>query len=485
MPVQRFGNPTALNTTFDGSFDATSYGNVCPGYGVSSYPNITAGQDYTVSEDCLNINVIRPAGTTESDRLPVLVWIFGGGLVQGTANDPRYNGTYLVKRSVEIGKPIIFASINYRVAAFGFPAGQAAAQAGVLNLGFKDQRKSLDWLQENVGAFGGDKDKVTIWGQSAGGASVVAQLTAYGGVENPPFRAAISNSGVFATSNASLVSQAPAWSRFLNATSCSDDLACLRALPFDTIYAAANGTFNPAAVPDDDFLPAPSWKLFKDKKFSRVPLILGHNLDEATSGIGAPVGINNDTQFEQVYTRAYATLNPSNATLDRFPEVFPNDNSRGCPFGTGDGVLPTGLQDKRVNWLYTDGLAAGVRYLSKQFSSVAPAYKYHFVQVPQNSTIDAGVAHFFEVPYIFGVMEQTVRSPMSQRPGDLETSRIMQEYWINFVHDTTPAAKGGPEWDKYSEGQQVLTIRNYDTKMSSDDFRRESIQFLSDIASDY
>ena len=153
-----------------------------------------------------------------------------------------------------------------------------------------------------------------------------------------------------------------------------------------------------------------------------------------------------------------------------------------------------------------------MRYLSKQFSSVAPAYKYHFVQVPQNSTIDAGVAHFFEVPYIFGVMEQTVRSPMSQRPGDLETSRIMQEYWINFVHDTTPAAKGGPEWDRYSEGQQVLTIRNYDSgcyplallmicaqlsegvrvcvcasaaKMSSDDFRRESIQFLSDIASDY
>ena len=112
FPVQRFGNPTALNTTFDGSFDATSYGNVCPGYGVSSYPNVTAGQDYTVSEDCLNINVIRPAGTTESDRLPVLVWIFGGGLVQGTANDPRYNGTYLVKRSVEIGKPIIFASIK-------------------------------------------------------------------------------------------------------------------------------------------------------------------------------------------------------------------------------------------------------------------------------------------------------------------------------------------------------------------------------------
>lgn len=182
------------------------------------------------------------------------------------------------------------------------------------------------------------------------------------------------------------------------------------------------------------------------------------------------------------FSGAYSTLYPTNATLDEFMKVFPDDPSRGCPFGTGDGVLPTGLQDKRINWVYTDGLQAGVRFLSRKQSQQAPVYKYHFTQVPQNGTIDAGVAHFYEIPYvgrrtfsllecltrsvfqIFGIMEQTVRSPMSQRPGDLQTSQYMQEYWINFVHDIKPTASDGPSWNKYSEGQQVLDIQNYNSK---------------------
>ncbi|KAK9900011.1 alpha/beta-hydrolase [Cystobasidium minutum MCA 4210] len=481
----RFGNPIPVDDAFDGVFDASSYGNICPGYGVSSTSNATAGQNYVIDEDCLNINVIRPAGTTEDDKLPVLFWIYGGGFVQGTANDPRYNGTYLVQRSVDIGKPIIFASINYRVAAFGFPAGQAAADAGVLNLGLKDQRAALRWVQENIGAFGGDKSKVTIWGQSAGGASVVSQMLAYGGDTSgySLFRAAISDSGVFATQNASIASQAPSWQRFLDAAGCGDDLKCLRALPFDTVFAAANGTFNPAVIPDGDFVQGPTFKQIGQNKVLRIPLVLGANHDEGTSGIGAPMGIQNDTQFRSAVARAYSTLSLSNKTIDEFLTVFPDDPSRGCPFGTGNGVLPTGLQDKRINWVYTDGLHAGVRYLAQKHSKRAPVYKYHFTQVPQNGTIDAGVAHFYEIPYIFGVMDQTVRNPMSQRPGDLETSRYMQEYWINFVHDLKPSASGAPEWKKYYEGQQVLDIQNYNTKMLDDTYRKASISFLTDLAS--
>jgi acetylcholinesterase len=212
----------------------------------------------------------------------------------------------------------------------------------------------------------------------------------------------------------------------LNATGCSDDLACLRGLSFDAIFAAANGTFNPSVIPDGDFIQDPVFKLINDGKVAQVPLILGANLDEATSGIGAPVGIQNDTQFRTAVARefrpdshmmsfvtahlpvtnasrisgAYSTLYPSNSTLDQFLEVFPDDPSRGSPFGTGDGVLPTGLQDKRINWVYTDGLHAGIRYLARAQSKQAPVYKYHFTQVPQNGTIDAGVAHFYEIPYV-------------------------------------------------------------------------------------
>lgn len=207
----------------------------------------------------------------------------------------------------------------------------------------------------------------------------------------------------------------------LDAAGCSDDLACLRALPFDAVFSAANGTFNPAVIPDGDFIQAPTFKLIGEGKIAQVPLILGANLDEATSGIGAPVGIQNDTQFRGAVARkfqlcipfylpgvlkcihpsgAYSTLYPSNATLDKFLSIFPDDPSRGSPFGTGAGVLPTGLQDKRINWVYTDGLHGGIRYLARKHSAQAPVYKYHFTQVPQNGTIDAGVAHFYEIPYV-------------------------------------------------------------------------------------
>lgn len=82
------------------------------GYGPSSTANASLGQNYVIDEDCLNINIIRPSGTDAGDQLPILFWVYGGGFVQGTANDPRYNGSYLVQRSVEMGKPMIFASVK-------------------------------------------------------------------------------------------------------------------------------------------------------------------------------------------------------------------------------------------------------------------------------------------------------------------------------------------------------------------------------------
>lgn len=152
----------------------------------------------------------------------------------------------------------------------------------------------------------------------------------------------------------------------LNATGCSDDLACLRALPFDTFYAAANGTYNPAVVIDGDFIQASFWSLYTERKFVNTPLMLGNNLDEATSGIGAPVGVNNDSVFEAAIRSNIANLNLSdrNTTVQQILNIFPDDPSQGCPFNTGPGLIPTGLQDKRVNWFYTDSLAAGMWFVA-------------------------------------------------------------------------------------------------------------------------
>lgn len=176
----RLDNPKPINITYDRDtpFDASRYGNTCYGFGSNELLGLTQ------SEDCLNLNIIRPSRVTvdnDSNPLPVLLWIYGGGLHQGSSADPMWNLSYIVQRSVKEEQPLIAVSINYRLSFLGFPGGQEALNSGVTNLGLKDQRLALAWIQENIVAFGGDPSRVTIWGESAGGVSVVQQLVAYGG----------------------------------------------------------------------------------------------------------------------------------------------------------------------------------------------------------------------------------------------------------------------------------------------------------------
>jgi carboxylesterase type B len=111
------------------------------------------------SEDCLTLNIQRPAGTSASAKLPVVVWIFGGAFSIGAAH--LYDGTRVIKQSVDLRQPIIFLSINYRLGGFGFLPGKEIAAAGISNLGLRDQRLALEWIQENIAHFGGDPEKVS------------------------------------------------------------------------------------------------------------------------------------------------------------------------------------------------------------------------------------------------------------------------------------------------------------------------------------
>jgi carboxylesterase type B len=174
QPPERFSVAEGLNTSWDGVRQATEYSLHCYGYGWD--------QDrFVQSEDCLYLNIIRPAGLKDTSGLPVAAWIHGGGLFMGGAANPRYNLSFIVNQSVALGTPIIGVSLNYRLSAFGFPTGKEALSEGVTNLGFRDQRLALRWINENIAAFGGDPDKVTIFGESSGAESVAAQIFAYNG----------------------------------------------------------------------------------------------------------------------------------------------------------------------------------------------------------------------------------------------------------------------------------------------------------------
>lgn len=144
----RFQVPQSLNSSWIGTRHAMDYSAACVGYGSDDlvYPEL--------SEDCLYLNIVRPSGYA-SQNLPVALWIHGGGLAEGSGIDQRYNLSFIVKRSVDIGKPIIAVSINYRLSMWGFITGHEVLRGGVANLGFRDQRLAMHWVKENIVSFGG------------------------------------------------------------------------------------------------------------------------------------------------------------------------------------------------------------------------------------------------------------------------------------------------------------------------------------------
>ena len=180
----RLRRPRSLNSTWQGSRNATEYGYECIGYGSDQWAQ--TGANY-VNEDCLTVNVVRPEGVRAGAKLPVAVWIHGGAYYMGGGSDPRYNTSFLVQQSVAMGTPIVAVTFNYRLSSWGFLYSSELAAEGATNLGMRDQRLALHWVQENIGAFGGDRAKVTVFGESADCLTVGTQLVAYGGRDDGLF----------------------------------------------------------------------------------------------------------------------------------------------------------------------------------------------------------------------------------------------------------------------------------------------------------
>lgn len=154
----RLRQPQSLNSTWTGTRNATVYQPECIGYGSDQW---VLGNH--ISEDCLSVNVIRPAGVDTTAKLPVAVFFNPGGWFEGGNSDPRNNMSFIVQQSMEMGSPFVAVSPNYRLSLFGFLYSQEVVDAGITNLGMLDQRLALYWVQENIEAFGGDPTKVTIW----------------------------------------------------------------------------------------------------------------------------------------------------------------------------------------------------------------------------------------------------------------------------------------------------------------------------------
>jgi carboxylesterase type B len=346
-----------------------------------------------------------------------VVWIFGGGFIQGLNADPRYNLTFIVANAVKMGKPIVAASINYRLGGWGFLEAPVIRDAGLSNIGLYDQRLALHWVQENIAAFSGDPTKVTIWGQSAGGASVGAHTVAFGGRNDSLFRGAIAHSGgpngfQPPTAARSLAT----FNSILNLTGCAnatDSIACLRKVPTATYTSAVNGTSGSyGPVVDGVWFETVNSEQTSEGNFLRVPLLLGNNADEGTNFAGGapyigglPTTSYNTSGFLSTAAGYVRNASASDGAVAALSVLYPDIPAIGVPHSHHGRLNATfGAAYARVATLAGDMSIHRGRRLSAQMWAKygVPVYSYDFTAWPIGGLDDfVGTTHFTEIQLAF------------------------------------------------------------------------------------
>jgi carboxylesterase type B len=240
-------------------------------------------QTLDLSEDCLSVRIARPAGTSSDAKIPVVVQVVEGGVIKGWAYDIHADPEPLVALSAFQGKPIIYVAVQSRLTIFGFARLENLRKENSLNAGMRDQRAGLQWVKDNIEAFGGDSSRITLWGLSAAGTMSALQLVAYGGAQGVPFTQAWLMSGppgtAFNMSSTMTETHTLSVARNVGCPDKNDTkiLECLRALPMEDLLKAAMdysvqnrppmGLFTFIPSMDGDFFPDRQSALYRSGRF--------------------------------------------------------------------------------------------------------------------------------------------------------------------------------------------------------------------------
>ncbi|KAF3932541.1 Cholinesterase [Dactylellina cionopaga] len=497
----RFRPPQYINKKKD--IDAREYGPLCYGYGQDQW-------SAPLSEDCLTLNVVRPAGT-HSD-LPVAVWIHGGGFSSGSANNPQYNLTFLVDQSVKVGTPMIGVSMNYRLAAWGFLSSAEVAGTNNLNLGLRDQRLALHWVQENIRAFGGDPRKVTIFGESAGGFSVGAHQTAFHGRDDNLFRGVIMESGspVYYSPSPFPDTFQKNYDDILTATGCTnklDTLQCLRGVStkaLNKVFNTSNAlAFGP--VVDGEFISGFGSQALKEGRYVRVPTMIGTTSDEGATIASFGTIFDNDTDIKNFLG---AITKYTSQTIDRLLKIY--DSSVSIP-AAGNFAHPDegshlwGSQYHRMAAILGDiYFVAGKRYTAKLLTSnkhPVDVWTFRFKAVPNGFEPWLGAAHYSETPFVFynlmGLGWEYIPLFQGHTPAAADPlggpkaaeykklADFMSKSWIRFIVHGDPAVgvqQNDVKWKKYgkSQNQIVFDIGPGGVSHEKDNYRSKGVDFIID-----
>jgi len=377
------------------------------------------------SEDCLYLNVWVPAKASK-EKLPVLVYFYGGGFIAGDGSEGRYDGEAMAK------KGIIAITVNYRLGVFGFMAHpeltKESSNHSSGNYGLMDQHAALVWVQKNIAAFGGDSKKVTIAGESAGSMSVSAQVVSP--LSKGLFARAIGESGAI-LGNLSPVPLTEAeqngakFAAGIGATS----LSALRNIPADKLLEiSASERFSTNI--DGYFLPKSPQAIFEAGEQMKVPLLAGWNSAEgdyrAILGKEEPTAENYKSALQKLYG-------------DKANEIFQE-----YPATTADEVkqVATELASDRFiafsTWKFTD---------LQSKTSDKPVYRYYYTRKRGEPEKSSGAVHSAEIEYALGNLHYNKAYSWSAE--DFKVSETMQNYFFNFIKSGNPNGAGLPTWPTF------------------------------------
>jgi carboxylesterase type B len=481
-----------------GTVDATGIAPACPQFLLSTntdgavldlvatIPTFSLWDSIDImQEDCLTVSVQRPAGMAADAKLPVLFWIYGGGFEFGSTS--TYDASAMLKRGIDNNMPFVFVAVNYRVAGFGFMPGKEILADGSANLGLLDQRLGLEWVADNIARFGGDPDRVTIWGESAGSISVLDQMMLFGGnhtyKDRPLFRAAIMNSGSIAPAEPIDGPKGQAvYDAVVASAGCSssaDTLACLRGLEYSAFMRAANSvpaifSYQALAL---SYMPRPDGVVLVDSpdvlaaagSYAAVPMIIGDQEDEGTMFAMLQPNVTTTARLVD-YLHSVYFHQASRDQVAAIVATYDTAISAGSPFRTGIlNELYPGF--KRRAAILGDLVFTLTRRLFLNNALAAhpdvPSWSYlssYAYGTPILGSFHASdvLAHFFPVV-------------------DTYATRAVAAHYINFVHNMDPnvGIAGLKEWPRWSKAKTLMQFFATSGSLLADDLRSTSYAWIA------
>ncbi|KAJ7266555.1 carotenoid ester lipase precursor [Mycena rebaudengoi] len=500
-PVSRFELPT-LPQRLHGVQNATAFGAACPQQALTTLPGVpfVPANYNAISEDCLTLNIFKPSSANPNSKLPVFVWIYGGGFEVGNSMDNDV--VPVVRRSIATGEPVIVVTPNYRISAFGFLGGKEAGSAGITNLGLRDQIFALQWVQRHIGAFGGDPARVVIGGISAGAISVGMLLLSNHQHSNTLFHGAFMVSGSPITTG-SVADGQLYYDQLVAANNCSgtpDSLQCLKSVPFDSFMATVNNTRNIFSFSsanniwrprvDGDVIVQDPFISVNEKLFAKIPLVTGDDDDEGTLFSLSTTNITTNAEFLDYIRSKYAgpSYRLSNLTtstaifpwlhpaqIQKLGLLYPDDPTQGSPFDTGAANQLT-PEFKRLSAFQGDYIFTGPRRFFLEHCS------------PQDRILGAILSNA-EKRRLLSV-HRTAADIGIWFPSN-SNDTIGVDVLVNFINTLDPNRSAAPKsssrlpifWPTWKAGSRPLFTLSDPQKVNitAEDFRVDAIKYLNDL----